>query len=76
MWRDLHKLGGTYADLCTPEREGAIRWAYTIFEACDGAAWVPLRHCSRSLQAAQRVCRGAVPSQHLRLSGSDKGSGT
>ena len=44
----LPELGGSYVDECTPQRKGAIRWAYTIFEACDGAAWVPLRHCSRN----------------------------
>ena len=41
-------FGGQYFDDCTPERGGAIRWAYTLFEACDGSNWVPLRHCSRN----------------------------
>jgi len=43
----FQQSGGRYDDECNAARAGAIRWAYTIFEACDGGAWVPIRHCSR-----------------------------
>jgi len=48
--------------LCTPEREGSIRWNDEFFESCDGVHdWQPVQFCDRSCAVNAHAVPCGVP---------------